>query len=272
MGQIDGTSRTVDFLKNKIKTTPDVGIILGSGLGDIVDSVENKIVIPYSDIPGFPISTVKGHAGNLIFGEIADKEILIMQGRFHFYEGHSISKVVFGVRIMGLMGIKTLFVTNAAGGINTSFQPGDLMVIKDHINLSGENPAIGEDSLNFGPRFFDMTYAYDRELIEEAKKVFSENDVPYNEGIYTFLKGPCYETPAEVKMLEIMGADAVGMSTVPEVIAARQMGIRVFGVSCITNMAAGISDVTLSHQEVMDTSFKARERFIKVVCDMIKRV
>lgn len=272
MTYINDILKSVKFLENKVKVKPEIGIILGSGLGDLVDRVEQKTKIPYSSIPGFPVSTVKGHAGNLIFGKIGDKNIVIMQGRFHFYEGYPMSKVVLGVRVMGLLGVKTLFVTNAAGGINEAFEPGDLMVIKDHINLSGENPAAGEEISQLGPRFFDMTFAYDKKLIDQAKEVFKENSVSYKEGVYAFFKGPSYETPAEIKMLSTLGADAVGMSTVPEVIAARQMGIEVFGVSCITNMAAGISKTPLSHQEVVETSLKTKERFIKIISDMVKRI
>ncbi|HHV83487.1 MAG TPA: purine-nucleoside phosphorylase [Tepidanaerobacter syntrophicus] len=257
--------QAVDHIKNKIDTQPKIGIVLGSGLGEVVEGIENKTVIPYSNIPGFPVSTVKGHAGNLVFGKLEGKDVAAMQGRFHFYEGHPISKVVFGVRVMGLLGINTLIVTNAAGGINTSLKPGDLMVIKDHINFAGENPAIGEEIPEFGPRFFDMTYAYDLELIETAKRVYEKNKVVYKEGVYAFLKGPSYETPAEIKMLSIIGADAVGMSTVPEVIAARQMNIKVFGISCITNMAAGISKNKLSHQEVIETSERVKKDFIKII-------
>lgn len=261
--------QAVDYIKNKIDAQPKIGIVLGSGLGEVVEGIEDKTVIPYSNIPGFPVSTVKGHAGNLVFGKLEGKNVAVMQGRFHFYEGHPISKVVFGVRVMGLLGINALIVTNAAGGINTSLKPGDLMVIKDHINFAGENPAIGEEIPEFGPRFFDMTHAYDLELIETAKKVYEKNKAAYKEGVYAFLKGPSYETPAEIKMLLAIGADAVGMSTVPEVIAARQMNIKVFGISCITNMAAGISKNKLSHQEVIETSERVKKDFIKIISGVV---
>lgn len=272
MSHIEDVKKAVEYIKRKIDFRPEVGIVLGSGLGDLAYEIENKTVLSYADIPGFPVSTVKGHAGNLIFGQLKGKNVVAMQGRFHLYEGYPISKVVLGVRVMGLLGIKILFVTNAAGGINKSFAPGDLMVIRDHINFSGENPAIGEENLQFGPRFFDMTYAYDQQLIQMAKKVYEENTIPYREGVYACFKGPSYETPAEINMLSIMGADAVGMSTVPEVIAARQMDIRVFGMSCITNMAAGISKDRLSHQEVVETSNKAKASFIKIITDMIGKL
>ena len=272
MSYLGEVLQAVEYIKEKISFRPEFGIILGSGLGDLVNEVKNQVIIPYSDIPGFPVSTVKGHAGNFIFGQLREKNVAVMQGRFHFYEGHPISRVVLGVRVMGLLGIETMFVTNAAGGINKSFSPGDLMVIKDHINFPGENPAFGEELPEFGPRFFDMTHAYDTELIEKAKKVYDKNGVPYKEGVYAFYKGPSYETPAEIKMLSIIGADAVGMSTVPEVIAARQKNIKVFGVSCITNMAAGISKTKLSHKEVVETSNRVKESFIKIITDMVGEV
>lgn len=272
MSYLKEVLQAVEYIKKKIDTPPKIGIVLGSGLGELVSEVQDSVIIPYSDIPGFPVSTVKGHAGNLIFGKLMEKDVVVMQGRFHFYEGYPISKVVLGVRVMGLLGIETLFVTNASGGINSSLEPGDLMVIRDHINFTGENPAIGGEITEFGPRFFDMTFAYDRTLIAKAQEVYIKNEVPYKEGVYAFLKGPSYETPAEIKMLSIIGADAVGMSTVPEVIAARQMGIRVFGISCITNMAAGISKNKLSHQEVVETSQRVKEDFIKIIADMVAEI
>ncbi|MEZ0537348.1 purine-nucleoside phosphorylase [Caldicellulosiruptoraceae bacterium PP1] len=267
---IEKVKESVEYLKDKIPFVPDVAIVLGSGLGDFVSAVSDKVVIPYKDIPNFPVSTVKGHQGNLVFGTIKDKKVVLFQGRVHLYEGYSIYDVVFGIRTIGLLGVKNLIVTNAAGGINTGFVPGDLMVIKDHLNLSGENPAIGEEFSEFGNRFFDMTYAYDRELIDIIKDVYKKNGIDYREGVYAFLKGPSYETPSEIKMLRIMGADAVGMSTVPEVIAARQMGIRVCGISCITNMAAGILDRKLTHQEVIEVSNMVKEKFTKLVSDIIE--
>jgi len=269
MEYIDKVKEASSFLKENIEI-PDVAVILGSGLGDFVDELDDKKVIPYNQIPHFPVSTVKGHYGNLIVGLLNNKKVLAFQGRFHLYEGYSINDVVLGVRAVAYVGVKNLIVTNAAGGINTLLKPGDLMVIKDHINLSGENPAIGVHYDEFGERFFDMTYAYDRELIDTAKDIYKKNGIDYKEGVYAFLKGPSYETPSEIKMLRFLGADAVGMSTVPEVIAARQMGLRVFGVSCITNMAAGILDKPLSHEEVIETSNMAKDNFKRLLKDMIK--
>jgi purine-nucleoside phosphorylase len=261
----------VGYIRQKVQAKPEIGIILGSGLGDLVEAVEDKVVLPYEEIPAFPVSTVKGHQGNLVFGRLEGRPVVLMQGRFHYYEGHPVSKVVMGARVLGSLGIHTLFVTNAAGGIGEGLEPGDLMVIQDHINPVGINPCIGEEVPEFGPRFFDMTEAYDRALIEVSRKVFQEEGVPHKTGVYAFQTGPSYETPAEIRMLKAMGADAVGMSTVPEVIAARQMGIKIFGVSCITNLAAGISKTPLSHQEVVETSLRVKEKFARVMVQMVKK-
>jgi purine-nucleoside phosphorylase len=269
MSKLDDVLEAVNHIAKIDGRRPHTGIILGSGLGKFVDMVEDAVIIPYSGIPGFPKSTVKGHKGNLVMGRINRKDVVVMQGRFHLYEGYDISEVVFGTRVIAFLGIENLYVTNAAGGINTSLRPGDLMVIKDHINFSGENPACGEEIPELGPRFFDMTYAYDPDLKERAKVIFKRNDTGYKEGVYAFFKGPSYETPAEIRMLKKMGGDAVGMSTVPEVIAARQIGVKVFGVSCITNMAAGISDSLLSHSEVIAASEQAQDILTRILIDMI---
>lgn len=268
----DELKKAVEYIKSRRVPGPEIGIILGSGLGDFADGLEDRIGIPYAEIPGFPVSTVKGHRGNLVFGRAGGRKVAVMQGRFHLYEGYPIQKVVFGTRVLGLLGIKALIVTNAAGGINENFSPGDLMVIKDHINMTGENPAAGEEIPELGPRFFDMTFAYDAELRKKAKQVFEEAGLEYKDGVYAFLKGPSYETPAEIRMLKTIGADAVGMSTVPEVIAARQMGIKVLGISCITNMAAGILDKPLSHAEVLEVSEKVKEKFVRVLCSIIEKI
>lgn len=264
--------KSAEYIKSRVMLQPEIGVILGSGLGDFADGLEERVVIPYAKIPGFPVSTVKGHKGNLVFGRVSERTVAVMQGRFHLYEGYPVEKVVFGVRVMGLLGIKVLIVTNAAGGISEKLSPGDLMVIKDHINMTGENPAAGEEIPELGPRFFDMTFAYDAELREKARLVFKEAGLEYKEGVYAFMKGPSYETPAEIRMLRTIGADAVGMSTVPEVIAARQMRIRVLGISCITNMAAGILDKPLSHGEVLEVSEKVRDKFVRVLYGVIDKI
>ncbi len=265
-------AETVKFLQEKVPAGAEIGLILGSGLGVLAEEVEAATVIPYRDIPNFPVSTVAGHAGQLVIGQFAGKRVVAMQGRFHYYEGYALRQVVFPVRVMSKLGIKALIVTNAAGGINHGFEPGDLMLIKDHINLTGTNPLIGPNDDEFGPRFPDMSEAYDRKLIELAAKVGAGQKVRLREGIYAGLTGPTYETPAEIKYLRGIGADAVGMSTVPEVIVANHAGLKVLGISCITNMAAGVLPQKLTHDEVMETAEKVREKFIKLVKGIIQEV
>lgn len=214
--------------------------------------------IPYGDIPHFPVSTVAGHKGQFVVGKLEGREVLCMQGRFHYYEGYDLKQVTLPVRVMKLLGIGTLIVTNAAGGINTGFRPGNLMLIEDHLNLTGENPLIGENLEAFGERFFDMTVAYDREYRTLAENLAAELDIPLQKGVYAWLTGPNYETPAEIRYLRTIGADAVGMSTVPEVLVARHCGLRVCGISCITNLAAGMGEGLLSHEEVKETADRVK--------------
>lgn len=254
-----------EYISSEIDSTPEIGMILGSGLGVLGDEVEDPVIIKYSDIPGFPRSTVTGHAGRMIIGMLEGKKVLVMQGRFHFYEGYSMDTVVFPVRVMKLLGIENFLVTNAAGGVNTSFDPGDLMIISDHIKLEMDSPLRGENMDDFGPRFPDMSDAYNRELRELAKKAGESLEIPLREGVYALMGGPSYETPAEIRMLRTIGADAVGMSTVPEVLAAVHAGMKVLGISCITNMAAGVLDQPLNHAEVMETAAQVRENFINLV-------
>ncbi len=254
-----------EYISSEIDSTPEIGMILGSGLGVLGDEVEDPVIIKYSDIPGFPRSTVTGHAGRMIIGMLEGKKVLVMQGRFHFYEGYSMDTVVFPVRVMKLLGIENFLVTNAAGGVNTSFDPGDLMIISDHIKLEMDSPLRGENMDDFGPRFPDMSDAYNRELRELAKKAGKSLEIPLREGVYALMGGPSYETPAEIRMLRTIGADAVGMSTVPEVLAAVHAGMKVLGISCITNMAAGVLDQPLNHAEVMETAAQVRENFINLV-------
>ncbi len=263
---------TVNFIKRRVTVRPTIGIILGSGLGILATEVENAQKIHYSEVPNFPVSTVEGHEGHLIFGDLAGKQVIIMQGRFHFYEGYSMEQVVFPVRVMHKLGVTVLIVTNAAGGINQEFKPGDLMFITDHINMMGTNPLIGVNYDDIGPRFPDMSEAYDSELIKLAEKVAQREGLMYQEGVYAGHTGPSYETPAEIKYLRIIGGDAVGMSSVPEVIAANHAGMRVLGISCITNMAAGVLPRKLSHAEVMETANKVRDRFITLVKGILQEV
>lgn len=251
---------------------PRIAIILGSGLGSLGEQVEEATAIPYTDIPGFPRSTVPGHKGRFLAGRLGGVEVLCMQGRFHYYEGYDLSLVTLPIRVMKRLGIETLMVTNAAGGINTAFSAGDLMLITDHINLTGENPLIGENLGDFGPRFHDMTYGYDRAHQDAAREVAKARGLALKEGVYAWVTGPNYETPAEIRYMRTIGADAVGMSTVPEVLVARHCGLRVVGVSCITNMAAGVTQTTLSHEEVGETADQVKGAFEGFVIDLMKRL
>ena len=245
--------------------TAEVAVILGSGLGGYVDALENPTFLPYGDIPGFPTSTAPGHAGRWCAGLLHGKRVCMMQGRFHAYEGYDMQDVTLPVRVMKRLGVKTLIVTNASGGVNLSFAPGDLMLVTDFINLSGKNPLTGPNLDDFGVRFPDMSHAYDVRLQQTAREAAQSLGIALKQGVYCWMNGPTYESPAEIRMARILGADAVGMSTVPETIVARHSGIDVLGLSCITNMAAGILDQPLSHQEVMETGERVKETFRALV-------
>lgn len=260
------------FINEKLQQQPKIGLILGSGLGVLADDIENPVKIPYNEIPGFPVSTVEGHAGQLVCGQLSGVEVIAMQGRFHYYEGYSMDKVTFPVRVMKELGIERLIVTNAAGGVNESFEPGDLMIITDHINNMGTNPLIGPNDSRFGVRFPDMSEAYSKNLRGIAKEVAEKCNITIKEGVYVGNPGPVYETPAEVRMARTMGGDAVGMSTVPEVIVARHSGLEVLGISCISNMAAGILDQPLSHDEVIETTEKVKSSFLLLVNEIVKSI
>ncbi|MFS0615294.1 purine-nucleoside phosphorylase [Lederbergia ruris] len=260
------------FIEEKIFSKPKIGLILGSGLGVLADEIDHPVKIKYEMIPGFPVSTVEGHAGQLVVGELKGVTVLAMQGRFHYYEGYPLEEVTFPVRVMRALGIETLVVTNAAGGVNQSFTPGDLMLITDHINNVGANPLIGPNDSTLGVRFPDMSTAYTPSLQELVREVAKNLNITLKEGVYVWNSGPSYETPAEVRMLEKIGGDAVGMSTVPEVIVARHAGMNVIGISCITNMAAGILDQPLSHEEVIETTEKAKEDFLNLVKGIVERL
>ncbi|ALP38616.1 purine nucleoside phosphorylase [Paenibacillus sp. IHB B 3084] len=261
-----------DYIRAKSGIRPEIGLILGSGLGILADLIQDGISIPYQDIPHFPVSTVEGHEGELLLGTIEGRAVVMMKGRFHMYEGYGPQLTAFPVRVMKQLGIQSLLVTNAAGGVNTSYEAGDLMVISDHLNLTGQNPLIGPNDAALGVRFPDMSEAYSRRLREIAKQTAAQQGFSLQEGVYAGLLGPNYETPAEIVMLRTLGADAVGMSTVSEVIVARHAGIEVLGFSCITNMAAGILDQPLSHDEVMDTAEKVREKFLNLVLAIIPQM
>ena len=263
---------STNFIKSKTSVNPKIGLILGSGLGVLADEIENATKIKYDEIPNFPVSTVQGHEGCLVIGTLQGKEVVAMQGRFHYYEGYSQREITFPVRVMKALGVETLVVTNAAGGANKDFTPGDLMVIKEHINLSGSNPLIGENDDRLGPRFPDMSSAYDKGYVDLVKKCAKDLNIDIKEGVYAYLSGPTYETPSEVKMVQILGADAVGMSTAPEVIVASHSNMKVVGISCITNMAAGILDQPLNHEEVIETTIKVKSQFLSLVKSVVEKL
>jgi len=258
----------------RARTTLDaqIAVVLGSGLGGFADEFEEAVRIPYAEIPGFASSTVAGHAGSLVIGKVGPVPVIAMQGRVHFYEGYSLEEVTFPIRTLKLLGIETLLLTNAAGGINVQLSEGTLMIISDHLNLMGVNPLRGPNDERFGPRFPDMTEVYSRELQETVVEEANVLGIEVRRGIYAALPGPNYETPAEIHMLRSFGADAIGMSTVPEAIVARHMGMRVLGISCITNMAAGISDGPINHEEVMEIGNRVRATFSLLLRHIIDRL
>ena len=261
---------TASWLKQRMTTNPKIGIILGTGLGQLASEITDKTEYPYSEIPNFPISTVEGHSGKLIFGKLGGVDILAMQGRFHFYEGYSMKEVTFPVRVMYELGIKTLFVSNAAGGMNPEFKIGDLMIITDHINFFPEHPLRGKN-LPTGPRFPDMHEPYDLSLVAEADKIAEEKGIRVMHGVYVGVQGPTFETPAEYKMYRILGGDAVGMSTVPEVIVAHHCGIRTFGISVITDLGGFDVPVEVSHEEVQEAANMAQPLMTEIMREMIRR-
>jgi len=261
---------TANYIKERTGTVPDTGIILGTGLGGLVSEIEIIDSIPYHEIPDFPVSTVDGHAGRLIYGALGDKKVLAMQGRFHYYEGYSMQEVTFPVRALKFAGINTLFVSNASGGLNPDFKVGDIVVINDHINFFPEHPLRGKNDKLLGSRFPDMSKCYDERLRNRAKLIALENNINLKEGIYVGVSGPTFETPAEYKMFRILGGDMVGMSTVPEVIVARQMGVRVFGISIITDSGVPGEIVEISHEEVLKVAMKAEPKMTLIMKNLIE--
>lgn len=257
------------YIQSKFKVKPKIGIVLGSGLGIYVDQIQNKTIIPYQDIPHFKRTTVEGHEGRLILGDVHGVPVAALQGRMHPYEGHPMEEIVHPVRTLAALGIEMLFVTNASGGINADYHPGDLVAIEDHINLSGRNPLVGPNIAELGPRFPDMSEAYDSELRALLKQVAKNHHVNLKSGVYCSVLGPTYETPAEIRMLRILGTDMVGMSTVSEVIAANHLGLKVAGVACITNYAAGIKQEKLSHADVKKVAEKAMVGFATILTETI---
>lgn len=272
MDQIKAVFDAKEYILHKASTIPELGLILGSGLGSLADEVENGVIIPYNEIPHFPVSTVAGHAGELVIGTLEGKKVLAMKGRIHYYEGYTMQEVVFPVRVMKALGINTSVVTNACGGMNPEFYPGALMFISDHINFMWNNPLMGANNEEFGPRFPDISRAYNKDLIDLGKKVANELGIDTKSGVYCGISGPSYMTPAELRMLRQWGADAVGMSTIPEVITAAHMSMKVLGVSCVTDMAVADNLEPLDHETVMNMALQTRPKFIRLLKGIIKEM
>ena len=269
---VDRIEQTAVHIRARCGAAPETAVVLGSGLGDFADRLAGAYVTPYADVPNWPASTVIGHSGKLVIGNIGSRRVAALAGRAHFYEGHDLATVVFAVRVMGRLGVKQLILTNAAGGINTGFAQGALMIIDDHINLLGTNPLVGANDGRLGARFPDMSEVYSSRLRRIADDAAAATGVPVQHGVYVATHGPSYETPAEIRFFRTIGADAVGMSTVPEAIAARHMGLEVLGISCITNMAAGVLPGPLNHNEVMDTARRVRGSFIALLEGILARL
>jgi purine-nucleoside phosphorylase len=267
----DKVQETVSFINAKINFTPEYGVILGSGLGGFTDDIDVKFTLPYEEIPNFPISTVEGHNGALVFGTIGAKKVVAMQGRFHFYEGYSMKEVTFPVRVLKYLGVEKLIVSNASGGVNPNYKVGSIVIIKDHINFMPEHPLRGKNDERFGPRFVNMSRPYSIEMIAKAKEIAQELNIEVQEGVYFGLQGPTFETLSEYKMVKTLGADCVGMSTVPEVIVARHMDLETFGVSIIADMGNEDSILTVSHQEVLAAAKKAEPSIRNLIKELILR-
>lgn len=269
---LEKIEETLEFIWRKTGYRPKIAIILGSGLGGFADKIKDKNVVNYEDIPNFPVSTVKGHEGKLIFGKIGGKEVVVMQGRFHFYEGYSMKELTYPLYVMQKMGINSAIVTNAAGGLKKSFTPGDLMLIEDHINLMGTNPLIGENYEEFGVRFPDMSEPYNLDFLKKGEDAFIESGITIKKGVYAAVTGPSYETKAEIRYLALIGADTVGMSTVPEVITLNYLGIKCVGISCITNLATGIAEKPHKHEDVVKSAAKSAEKLAEVIEKIIEKI
>ena len=263
--------KAVAFISGVKKTSPRVGVVLGSGLGAFVDKMENKTLIPYNDIPHFKKVTVPGHDGKMVLGTVKGVEVVALQGRFHMYEGHDMEDVVFPMRVMAKLGVDIVILTNAAGGVNLNYSPGDLVILTDQINLTGRNPLLGPNDDSNGPRFPDMSRAFNPELITHIEAASAELKIKTQKGVYAGVLGPTYETPAEIKMIRVLGGDVVGMSTVPEVIIANHIGLKVCGISCVTNMGAGIVDQTLKHEDIKDEALKVMDNFTDLLNSAIEK-
>ncbi len=268
---LETIKQTVNYINQQINTSPEIGIILGTGLGGLTNEIEIEHTISYEDIPNFPVSTVKGHQGRMIFGKLGGKNVVAMQGRFHYYEGYSMQELTFPVRVFKQLGIKTLMVSNASGGVNPTFEVGDIMIITDHINLM-PNPLIGINFEELGPRFPDMSEAYDKKMIKEATKIARHHNIKFQQGVYAAVTGPTFETPAEYKYIHTLGADAVGMSTIPEIIVARHMGLPCFAISVISDLGAEGKIVEISHQEVIDSASIAEPQMTIIIKELLKSI
>ncbi|OXS57991.1 purine-nucleoside phosphorylase [Cohnella sp. CIP 111063] len=273
MGQLlKRMNEATAHIQSLIPGRPSIGLILGSGLGELADDIQDAVRIPYESIPHFPVSTVEGHAGQLVIGRLHDRTVIAMQGRFHYYEGYTMQEVTFPVRVMKALGVDHLIVTNACGGMNPAFEPGDLMLIRDHLNMTGANPLIGENEPSLGPRFPDMSRAYTPDLLELVRETAQSLGISVKEGVYAGITGPSYMTPAELTMLRLMGGDAVGMSTVPEAIVASHMAMKVIGISCVTDMAIGEHLEPLSHEQVIEVANRTKPKFISLVKAVVQRL
>jgi purine-nucleoside phosphorylase len=272
MNYIERINKAADFIKSKIDCTPEIGIILGTGLGSLADYIENPTIIDYKDIPEFPVSTVVGHAGRLLIGNLAGKKVIAMQGRFHYYEGYSMQDITLPVRVMKVLGAKLLIASNACGGLNPDFSAGDIMAITDHINMMGSNPLIGANLEKFGPRFPDMSEVYSKEYIAQLQAIATKQNIKLQQGVYCAVSGPNYASKAELKMLIIIGADTIGMSTIPECMVARHSGMTVLGVSCVTDMAIPDMMTSPSHEEILKVAEGVKPKFVSLLSQFIKEV
>lgn len=272
MHNIDYILKAKEFISSKTTHKPTIGLILGSGLGSLAEEITESIIIPYRDIPYFAKSDAIGHANELVIGKLNEKVVVAMKGRFHYYEGYSLDDVSFPVRVMKELGVTNLIITNSCGAINTNFAPGDLMLITDHINLVGTNPLIGKNNDDLGPRFPDLSNVYDRNLRQLVKSLAEQEQIPLQEGVYAWWSGPTYETPAEIRMIRTLGGDAVGMSTVPEATVATHAGLKVIGISCLTNMACGILDQPLCHDEVIEVANMVKSKFTLLIQSIIRNL
>ncbi|WP_368504621.1 purine-nucleoside phosphorylase [Alkalihalophilus sp. As8PL] len=269
---LDKIKQSATYLEGKLSTKPQIGLILGSGLGELADEIEDAVKIPYSDIPNFPVSTVEGHAGQLVIGTLHGKDVVAMQGRFHYYEGYTMQEVTFPVRVMKQIGVELMVVTNACGGMNKNFAPGDLMIITDQLNMTGDNPLIGANFEELGPRFPDMSSAYTTQYVDFVEQTASNLDINVQKGVYAGVTGPTYMSGAELVMLRNLGGDVVGMSTVPEVIVASHASMKVIGISCITDMAIGEDLKGITHEEVVEVANRTKPKFIKLVKEIVSTV